>query len=424
VVQNQIVIAVGVFTITYLAIVTEKLNRTAVAMTGAFMMIVLNVEVQEKAIEHVDFNTLGLLIGMMIIVNITKRSGVFEYIAIWAAKKSKGDPWKILVSFLVITSVASAFLDNVTTVLLIVPITLVITDALELNSLPFLIPEILMANIGGTATLIGDPPNIMIGSATDLGFMDFITALGPLVIFISILTIYAFKFIYKGEYTCKESNKKMIMKMNPNLAIKDVVLMKKSLIILALTIVGFVTHQYLGYESSTVALFFASILLLISKVDVEDIFIDIEWPTLFFFASLFILVGALVEVGIIDMLAQKMLNFTNGETVKTTMVILWVSAIASSFLDNIPFVATMIPMIKSMGLMSSISTEPLWWALSLGACLGGNGTIVGASANVIVSGISSKHGKPISFMSYMKIGFPIMIGSVFISSIYLYLFFT
>ncbi len=421
--QNQLVLAVGVFTVTYLIIMSEKLNRTAVAMVGAFLMLVLNVEGQEQAFEHVDFNTIGLLVGMMIIVNIMKRSGIFEYVAIKAAKMSKGDPWKILVSFTVITAVASALLDNVTTILLIVPVTLVITDSLELNPIPFLVPEILIANIGGTATLIGDPPNIMIGSATGMGFMDFIVNLAPVVVVIYLLTMVTFKFIFKKAYHCEEKNKQKILMMDEKLAIKDKVLLKKSLTVLFFTILGFVLHQTLGYESATVALFFAAILLLISKVDVEDVFIEIEWPTIFFFLSLFILVGALEEVGVMTFLADKLLSLTKGDVLLTTMVILWVSALASSFLDNIPFVATMIPLIKSMGAMSGITLTPLWWALALGACLGGNGTLVGASANVIVSGMLSRHGHKLSFMDYMKVGFPLMLLSIIVSSAYLIIFY-
>ncbi|MDK2867635.1 MAG: hypothetical protein PWP51_2495 [Clostridiales bacterium] len=421
--QNQLAIAVGVFTITYVIIMSEKLNRTAVAMVGAFLMLILNVESQEQAIEHIDFNTIGLLVGMMIIVNIMKKSGIFEYIAIKAAKLSKGDPWRILLSFAAITALASALLDNVTTILLIVPVTLVITDTLRLNPIPFLVPEILIANIGGTATLIGDPPNIMIGSATGLGFLDFLVNLAPVVIVIFVITMLLFKWIYGKHYHCEDKDKLKILQMNEHLAIKDMLLLKKSVIVLFMTIIGFLLHQSLGYESATIALFFGALLLLISGVDVEDVFLEIEWPTIFFFLSLFILVGALEGVGVMEFLAAKLLSFTEGNLMMTAMVILWVSAIASSFLDNIPFVATMIPLIKSLAAMSTINVGPLWWALALGACLGGNGTLVGASANVIVSGMISRHGQKLSFVDYLKVGFPLMIISIIISSIYLIVFY-
>jgi len=417
VLQNQLAIAVGVFTITYVIIMSEKLNRTAVAMVGAFLMLILNVESQEQAIDNIDFNTIGLLVGMMIIVNIMKKSGIFEYIAIKAAKLAKGDPWRILMSFAIITAVASALLDNVTTILLIVPVTLVITDTLSLNPIPFLVPEILIANIGGTATLIGDPPNIMIGSATNLGFMDFLLNLAPVVVVIFVVTMTIFKLLFKKNYCCDDSDKDKILQMNENLAIKDMVLLKKSVLVLSCTILGFMLHQSLGYESATIALFFGAVLLLISGLDVEDIFLEIEWPTIFFFMSLFILVGALEVVGVMEFLAEKLLGLTEGDLLLTTMVILWVSAIASSFLDNIPFVATMIPLIKSMATMSTIDVGPLWWALALGACLGGNGSLVGASANVIVSGMISRHGHKLSFVDYLKVGLSMMSISIIISSV-------
>lgn len=420
---SHLIVAIGVFIVTYILIMTEKFNRTAVAMVGAFLMVVLNIEGQEDALRYIDFNTIGLLIGMMIIVNIMKKSGIFQYVAIKAAKMSNGDPWKIVLYFCVITALSSAFLDNVTTVLLIVPVTLVITDTLELNPIPFLVPEILIANIGGTATLIGDPPNIMIGSATNLGFMDFIVALAPVVIVIFFVTMYAIKFGYRMQYKASEENKKKIAKMNEKLAIKDPILMKKSVIVLMFTILGFVLHQALGYESATIALFAGSVLLLISKVDVEDIFLEIEWATIFFFISLFILVGALEEVGVMEYLAEKLLNFTGGNMMLTMIVVLWFSAIISSFLDNIPFVATMIPLIKNFGEMSGADVTPLWWALALGACLGGNGTLIGASANVIVTGLLARHGQKLSFGYYFKIGFPLMIVSIMISTVYLIIFF-
>lgn len=421
--ENHLIVALGVFTITYVLIVTEKFNRTSIAMFGAFLMLVFNIEAQEKAIEYIDFNTIGLLIGMMIIVNIMKRSGVFEYIAIRAAKMSKGDPWRIVVSFSIITAVSSALLDNVTTILLIVPVTLVITDSLELSPIPFLVPEILIANIGGTATLIGDPPNIMIGSATKLGFMDFAVNLTPVVIVIFIVTLFILKYLNRNEYCCNDEHFDRIERMDEKLAIQNTTLLKKSGFVLILTILGFMFHQMLGYESATVALVGAATLLLISKIDPEEIFLEIEWTTIFFFAALFILVGALEEVGVIESLADKLLHFTKGNLVMTTMIILWGSAIASAFLDNIPFVATMIPLIKSMGTTGAIEVGPLWWALALGACLGGNGTLVGASANVIVSGMLEKKGKKLSFVEYMKVGFPLMLVSVAISSVYLLVFY-
>ncbi len=420
---NNVLMVVLIFVTTYIIIISEKINRTSIALFGAVLLMIFNIMNQEEAINHIDFNTIGLLIGMMIIVNIMKRSGIFTYVAIRAAKMAKGDPWKIIVVFSIITALFSALLDNVTTILLVVPVTLVITDTLEMNPTPFLIPMVLFANIGGTATLIGDPPNIMIGSATGLGFTDFLFNLGPVVLVIFIATILILKHTGGNDFNTAEEKKKKIMAFDENLAIKDFVLLKKSLFVLAMTIIGFMLHQSLGYESATIALLGASLLLVISQIDPEEVLLEIEWPTIFFFVALFILVGGLQEVGVIDFLALKLLAVTNGNLFATTMFILWGSAIASAFLDNIPFVATMIPLIKSIAVIASLNVTPLWWALALGACLGGNGTLIGASANVIVGGMLEKHGYKLSFAKYMKTGFPIMLVSISISSVYLAVFY-
>lgn len=421
--ESQVVLAVGIFVITYLIIMSEKLNRTAVALVGAVVLLMFNIITQEEAVHHIDFNTIGLLIGMMIIVNIMKRSGIFEYIAIVAAKRAKGDPLKILMLFAVITAISSAFLDNVTTILLIVPVTMVITDALKISPVPILVPLILFANIGGTATLIGDPPNIMIGSATGLGFNDFMFNLAPVVIVIFTVTLLIVKLTNKKSLHVTDEQRAVIMSFDESLAIKDSKLLKKSLIVLGLTIIGFMLHQRLGYESATVAFLGAALLLLISGINPEEILMEVEWPTIFFFGSLFVLVGGLEMVGVIDAMAEKLLLLTKDNLFLTAMVILWGAAIASAFLDNIPFVATMIPLIKSIGVMSTMSIAPLWWALALGACLGGNGTLVGASANVIVSGMLEKHGDRLGFVEYMKVGFPMMLLSVAIASVYLVVFY-
>lgn len=421
--EEHVLIALIIFISSYGLIISEKFNRTTIALFGAALMLVIGIMTQEQAIHHVDFNTIGLLIGMMIIVNILKRTGVFEFLAIKAAKRAKGDPWKIIVFFSIITAVSSALLDNVTTILLIVPVTLVITDTLEVNPIPFLVPEILIANIGGTATLIGDPPNIMIGSATGLSFMDFFVNLSPVVVVIFAVTLFLLKIIHGKDYDIDDSKKQRVLSMNEGVAIKDFVLLKKSAVVLLITMTGFVLHETLGMESATVALFGAALLLLISGIDPEEVLIEVEWTTIFFFMALFVLVGALVEVGVIDVLAEKMIDVTGGDLFWTTMLVLWVSAIASSFLDNIPFVATMIPMIKAIETMGTMTTGPLWWALALGACLGGNGTLVGASANVIVSGILEKHGNRLTFGQYFKVGFPLMLVSVAISSVYLAVFY-
>lgn len=414
--------AIIIFLVAYGIIISEKLNRTVVALLGAIAMVVFHILSQKEAFHVIDFNTIGLLVGMMTIVNILKRTGIFQYIAIKTAKLSKGSPWKIMLYFSVVTAVASALLDNVTTILLIAPVTFVITETLGLNPVPFLITEVLTANIGGTATLIGDPPNIMIGGATNLSFMDFLINLGPVVVVIFIVVLLLLKFIYGSQLKISEENKAKIAEFDETKTITDPVLLKKSGIVLLGTIIGFAIHQSFGLESATIALLGAGILLLISKVDVEEILTEVEWPTIFFFMGLFIMVGALEEIGVIEVVANQLISLTHGNVFVTTMLILWVAAIASAFLDNIPFVATMIPLIHSIG-ATGMDTTSLWWALALGACLGGNGSVVGATANVIVSGMLHKKGYKLTFGDFLKIGFPLMLISVFISMIYLIIFY-
>lgn len=419
----NVYIATFIFIVTYALIVSEKFNRTSLALLGAAAMLAFKVVNQEYAFDAIDFNTIGLLIGMMIIVTITKKTGVFQYVAIKAAKLAKGQPWRILVVFSIITAISSALLDNVTTVLLITPVTLVITQTLEINPFPFLISEILIANIGGTATLIGDPPNIMIGSATGLGFMDFIVNLGPVVIVIFFVIMFVLRIMFKKQMVVKEELRQKILSFDENKSIENKKLLIKCLFVLGLTVLGFALHQFLNFESATIAIIGAAILLFVSKANPEEVFLEIEWQTIFFFAGLFILVGALESVGVIEAIAGGMISLTKGDLFMTALIILWVSAIASAFIDNIPFVATMIPLIKSIGVMTTMSITPLWWALALGACLGGNGSLVGASANVIVAGMVEKTENRISFLSFIKFGFPVMIISLIISTVYLIIFY-
>lgn len=420
--EQQAILAIGIFLLTYGMIIAEKVHRTIVAMIGGFLMVVLGVVDQESALHHIDFNTLGLLIGMMIIVSITAETGLFKYIALLAAKKAKGDPVRILISLVLITAIGSAFLDNVTTVLLMVPVTFSITRQLRVNPIPFLITQILASNIGGTATLIGDPPNIMIGSAVkELTFMAFINNLAPVVVVIMAVTVPIFVFIFRKHIQTTPELKQSIMQIDEKEVITDRKLLTKSLFILGITIVGFFLHQLLHLESATVALAGAFLLLLLTgEHSMEKAFTKVEWTTIFFFVGLFVLVSGLVETGIISRLAAEAIELTGGNPVATSMLILWLSAIASAFLDNIPFVATMIPMIQEMGNMGVENLEPLWWSLALGACLGGNGTLIGASANLIVAGMSAKEGHPITFVTFMKYGFPLMLISVALSSIYIY----
>ncbi|MDD4571893.1 MAG: ArsB/NhaD family transporter [Clostridia bacterium] len=416
------IFALAVFVVVLAIIISEKIHRTVISLCGVCLILLVGVLSPEKALEHVDFNTIGLLIGMMIIVGIVKETGVFEYLAIYAAKKVKGDPWKILLSLCVITAITSAFLDNVTTVLLIVPMTFVITKTLDIDPIPFLIPEILASNIGGTATLIGDPPNIMIGSQVGLSFMDFVVNLGPISIVVFIVTFAVLKIIYKNKFDVSEDRKQKIMKLDEKVCIKDHSLLKKSLFVLGLVLLGFFTHSLIGYEPSLIALTGAALLLLLSGSRVEDALHSVEWPTIFFFAALFVLVGALREAGLIDLLAEEVIAITEGNLLVTGVVLIWFSAIVSAFVDNIPFVATIIPMVQAMG-AAGMNVDSLWWAISLGACLGGNGTLIGASANVVVAGLAEKHGYPLSFGRFLKLGFPMMILSIILSTIYMVIFY-
>ncbi|HIZ78059.1 MAG TPA: ArsB/NhaD family transporter, partial [Firmicutes bacterium] len=394
--------------------------RTVAAMAGAICLVLLGILSIDDCISHIDFNTIGVLAGMMIFVAIVKNSGIFEYLAIKAAKVAKGDPWLIMVLFILITAGFSAFLDNVTTVLLIGPMTLTICRMLDINPVPYFITQIIASNVGGTSTLIGDPPNIMIGSAAGLTFFDFIVNVGPPILVIVGAIILCFRVIYGKKMHVEESAKLSILALDEKKEIKDVKLLHKSVVMIVLVILGFVFHGTLGIESSVVALTAAAIMLLIGKQDIEKIFSEIEWTTIIFFIGLFVVVGGMVEVGIIDTLANMLMNATGGELILTMLILLWGSAIISSILDNIPFVATIIPIILTLE-SSGINVMPLWWAISLGACLGGNGTLIGASANVVLSGISNKKGYPITFMSYLKVGYPIMLITIVISTIYLIL---
>jgi Na+/H+ antiporter NhaD/arsenite permease-like protein len=414
--------SVIVFLLTYVLIIWDKLPRMVVAMGGGIVMLLLGFLTQETALkDDIDFNTIGLLTGMMILVTIIRRTGVFEALAIWSASITRGEPLRLLALLSFITAIVSAFLDNVTTVLLIVPVTLTMTKMLQVNPVPFLISEIVASNIGGTATLIGDPPNIMIGSATGLDFNSFIINLAPISIIILAVTIALLLLIYRKDLQIDEKNREAILQLNCKEEIRDWQLLKKSLAVLALTIVAFVLHGYLQLESATIALSGAVLLMLVSRAAPEEVLTEVEWPTIFFFVGLFVLVGGLKATGVIGELAQWSLGVTKGDLQQTSVLVLWVSAIASAFIDNIPFVATMIPMLQEMGQLSGMNMEPLWWSLALGACLGGNGTLIGASANVIVAGIAEKNGVRLYFIQYLKIAFPLMIISIIFCHMYVIL---
>ena len=419
------------FVVTYIVIMTERVNRAIVALLGASLMILTGVLTQDAAIRGEDFNTLGLLVGMMVIVAVTRKCGVFQFVAIWSAKKVQARPWGILVMLSVVTAVFSALLDNVTTVLLIVPVTLLITEELKVPPYPFLFTTILASNIGGTATLIGDPPNIMIGSAVGLSFNDFLVNLAPVCVVIMAVTLVPIYFIWGRGLTATEESRRRVMNFNERGAITDPRLLKQSLFVLGIVVLGFVSHNALGLKPATIALFGAALLLFLENFgrdaehqskNVHHAFAETEWITIFFFIGLFILVFGIEEAGLIRLMAEKLLAATGGDVKVTALAILWGSAILSAFVDNIPFVATMIPLIKSMGpaLGGDAALMPLWWSLALGACLGGNGTLIGASANLVVAGFAERAGTPIRFVPYLKTAFPLMLLSIAISHVYVY----
>ena len=423
--ETATIVAIVIFVVAYALIISEKVHRTIVGLFGAMLMILFGIIDQEVAVHHIDFNTLGLLMGMMIIVNITSETGLFNFLAIWAAQKVKAQPIALLVVLSTITMVCSALLDNVTTVLLTVPITFSITSQLKVDVMPYLISQILASNIGGTATLIGDPPNIMIGSAVGLDFMAFVENLTLISIIIFILVQFILIGLYhKGLHTQPELQDK-IMRLPAGAQITDHALLRKCLVVIFLTITFFVLHGSLGLESATVALSGAGLLLLLTATRDEGAIVKvlskIEWPAIFFFGGLYVLVGALVETGVIRMLAAEAIKATGGNVEATAILILWMSAFASAFIDNIPFVATLIPLIQDMGQMGLSNLDPMWWSLALGACLGGNGTLIGASANVVVASMSAQRGRPISFLGFMKVAFPVMVFTIIVSNIYVYI---
>ena len=423
--ETATIVAIVIFVAAYALIISEKVHRTIVGLFGAMLMILFGILDQETAVHHIDFNTLGLLMGMMLIVNITSETGLFNFLAIWAAQKVRARPIALLVVLSSITMVCSALLDNVTTVLLTVPITFSITSQLKVDVMPYLISQILASNIGGTATLIGDPPNIMIGSAVGLDFMAFVQNLTLISIIIFILVQFILIALYHKELHTQPELQDKIMRLPADAQITDHALLHKCLAVIFLTITFFVLHGSLGLESATVALSGAGLLLLLTATRDEEkiakVLSKIEWPAIFFFGGLFILVGALVETGVIRMLAAEAIKATGGNVEATAILILWMSAIASAFIDNIPFVATLIPLIQDMGQMGLTNLDPMWWSLALGACLGGNGTLIGASANVVVASMSAQRGRPISFLGFMKIAFPVMIFTVLISNIYVWI---
>jgi len=428
--------ATAIFIVSYVIIISEKVHKTVVALCGAAFMLTFKILDQHEAFHleeyGVDWNVIFLLIGMMTIINLIRPTGFFEYIAIKSAKMGRGEPVRIMVIFAVVTALLSALLDNVTTVLLLAPVTLFIADALDVDPVPYLIMEALASNIGGTATLIGDPPNIMIASKAKLTFMDFIFHLTPIVLILMVVLVFVIKLIFRKKLQSSPELKKRVLAMDEKSAISDPVMLKKSFFVLFLVLTGFVFHGALHYEPATVALFGAGLLLLLSNTkEPHAILAEIEWPTIFFFIGLFVIIGGVVKVGLIKWMSLKMLAITQGNLFGTSMLLLWFSAVASAIVDNIPYVATMNPLIVDMAsqlwpdksglaLLQHAGLMPLWWSLALGACLGGNGSPIGASANVIVVGMAERAGRKISFGRFVAYGLPIMFLTVFISMLYVW----
>jgi Na+/H+ antiporter NhaD/arsenite permease-like protein len=430
--MSPMVLSTILLLVVYGALIADTLNRAIVALLGASIMIVSGVLTQDEATHGIDANTIGLLTGMMILVSISRRSGMFQYVAVWSAKKAKASPWGILLLLQLCTAVLSALLDNVTTVLLVVPVTLVITRELEVPPYPFLFAEVFASNIGGTATLIGDPPNILIGSLADLSFNAFVIHLTPVIIVVMAVQAVMIHWLWGKAMRSTPEAQARVMAMRESETIADQVLLKQSVLVLSAVIAGFIFARLIRLEPGTIAIFGATVLMLLdnwqhhSEKQAENVhrtFTDVEWITIFFFMGLFVLVHGVEVGGLLQLLATKLVAMTGGDLATTGYAILWASAILSALIDNIPFVATMIPLVKSMApsFGGPEAIGPLWWCLSLGACLGGNGTLIGASANLTVAGIAERNGVPFSFWIYTKTAFPLMLVSVAISHVYVWL---
>jgi Na+/H+ antiporter NhaD/arsenite permease-like protein len=420
--MNQTVIALVIFISTLIFVSLEKINRTVITLSGALIFILLRILNQHEAFLAIDFNTIGLLTGMMVMVSIIKRTGLFQYLAIKISKLAKGNIFHLLFFLSIITGILSSVLDNVTTIILIIPITLAICENLEISPIPLVLSEIFASNIGGTATLIGDPPNVIIGSAAHLSFMDFIINLAPFILVLLFLLPFFIRLFYKKELSQNvEESWEKVEKFDERKAIENPLLLKKSLIVFFLTISVFIFHHNLGLEAASVALVGATLLLLISNIDPTDTFLEVEWSTLFFFAGLFIIIAGVEKVGIIQWISDRIINLTKGSLPLTTLVVLWVSGISCSFINNISYTISMVPVIHNIGVATAFNLNPVWWALSLGACLGGNATFIAAAANLVGVNILKRQGQIVTFREFSRVGLPIMLVSIILSSLYLFL---
>jgi Na+/H+ antiporter NhaD/arsenite permease-like protein len=419
----QELIALAVFCLTYALIIDGRIHRAVVAMVGAAIVVLASVVPWDAAFQYIDFGTIFLLMGMMIIVNTAQKSGMFEFIAIKTARMAGGNPLKLLVLFSLVTAVVSAFLDNVTTVLLLTPLLIYIAGVMEVSVVPYCIAEIFASNIGGAATLIGDPPNIMIGSAANLSFNDFLVNMGPVVVVDLFVVVAMMAYLNRHTLILDAEKKSHIDETLGNLdedsAITDRILFYKSLVIISAVVILFLLHDSIGLEPEAIALIAAAVFLFWSRIAPDDIFREIEWTALFFFGGLFIVVGALVQTGLISDAASVIAGSLGASGSNGILIIAWFSALASAFVDNIPLTATMIPLIQDLG--TAMDVSDLWWALSLGACLGGNGTAIGASANIVVLGIAEENDIAITFKEFIKMGMPVLFVTVGIGSFLLLL---
>ncbi|HET9878219.1 MAG TPA: ArsB/NhaD family transporter [Candidatus Limnocylindria bacterium] len=415
----EVVVGLLVFLITYALIATERVHKTIAAMAGGVAMVLLGIVSQEEAFEEIDFNVIFLLAGMMILAGIIRRTGVFGWVAVRAARFAGGDGYRVLVVMSVITAVASAFLDNVTTVVLIGPITLFLAARLGMSPFPLIVSEILASNIGGASTLIGDPPNILIGSAAGLDFVAFLFHMAPLSAILLILYLVAARWLFRGQLDTDPELRASLLALDERGMIDDPRLLRSSLIVLGLTLLGFLLHGPLGYEPATVALAGAVALMLIAHEDPHEVLREVEWPTLFFFIGLFMLVAGVIEIGVIDAVADAIVALTGGALASTSILVLWVSAVLSGVIDNIPYTATMIPVVDQLA--GGHESDVLWWALAIGADMGGNATIIGASANVILAAMAEREGHPISFGAFLRYGLPVTLGTILVSTAYIWL---
>lgn len=415
----DVLIAGAIFLVTYGLIASERIDKTVAALLGGLAMIVAGIIDQDHAFEAIDFNVIFLLAGMMILAAILRQTGLFQWIAIRSVKLAGGHPFRLLLVLSTVAAGLSALLDNVTTVVLIAPVTLYVASVLRVTPVPFLISEILASNIGGTATLIGDPPNILIGSAAGLDFGAFMANMAPVAILVYLAFLVCLRLFFRRQLAVDGDVRAMVMALDEREVISNPRLLRLSVGVMAATLAGFLVHGPLGYEPATIALLGAVVLMLLARVRPDEVLREVEWPTLFFFIGLFMLVEGIVEVGILEVVASGLIAVTGGDQAITTIGLLWLSAGASAIVDNIPYTATMIPVVERLG-ADGLAIGPLWWALALGACLGGNATIIGASANVVVANLSARAGHPISFWLFLRYGVVVTVVSMVISTGYLW----